>query len=66
MAPGFDNRAETYSEALHSNSGCSDQLVIVTVRSCSQSGTVFIFPCSLEVIRQIDLRLRVIGISHPP
>ena len=46
--------------------GYSDQLVLVTVRSCTQSGTEFIFPCSLEVIRQIDLRLRVIGISHPP
>ena len=46
--------------------GYSDQLVLVTVSSCTQSGTEFIFPFSLEVIRQIDLRLRVIGISHPP
>ena len=28
--------------------------------------TEFIFPWSLEVILQIDLRLGVIGISHPP
>ena len=67
MAPGFNNRAETYrahrrhSEALHSKSGYSDQLVLVTVRSCTQSGTEFNREVSIPILPGRD-RARILGI----